>query len=55
MALCESFNRKMRGKRQCSIVIFISAYIFGADGTNSKALKLSRAITKDLKHISRGG
>ena len=47
MALCESFNQRIRGKRQCRIVILISANISGAGGTNRKALKPSRAITKD--------
>ena len=47
MALCESFNQRMRGKRQCRIVILISANISGAGGTNRKALKPSRAITRD--------
>ena len=47
MALCESFNQRMRGKRQCRIVILIAANISGAGGTNRKALKPSRAITKD--------
>ena len=47
MALCESFNRRMRGKRQCRIVILISANIFGAGGTNRKTLEPSRAITRD--------
>ena len=45
--LCESFNQRIRGKRQCRIVILISANIFGAAGTNRKALKPSRAITRD--------
>ena len=47
MALCESFDRRMRSKRQCRIVILVSANISDAGGTNRKALKPSRAITRD--------
>ena len=48
MALCESSNRRItRPKALWKFVAFISANVTGAVGTNRKALKPSRTITKN--------
>ena len=48
MALCESSYQRTRGEKALQkIVAFISANTTGAVGTNCKALKPSRAATKN--------
>ena len=49
MALCERSNRRIRGKRLCKIVIFVSADTSGSDGTNNKALKSFTAMQQWLR------